>query len=378
MNEVINNEDQTKPAKDLLTEISDKVNEFIKDNDMNLPEEIIVTVETKNDIKETEIKVENEGGKVTTVVKIPDENEKFFEFNIPTQSITNEEGETLAKDKLEVALKDNLAEIISTTEKARVDQPNLADFIADTIGQFIDDTSVKTPEKAQIEVETQESLTSPEIELEPMDSGDLKTTIKLPGEQNQAVKFEVPIQVSDQDMKVDRSKLSNAIANGFDEALEKAETTQKTEENLNGLDQESEVSSEPDSEDENLGTPSYEELLDKNEEIKNSLLRLNADLDNAYKRTLSEVEKAHKYGTERLLTELLPVIDNLESALSNLSENSTKEDKEGVELTLKSFESALDKFGIRPIYPVNEHFDPVKHEAVMTSQDPKKENNEIV
>ena len=232
LNEVINNEDQTKPAKDLLTEISEKVNEFIKDNDMNLPEEIIVTVETKNDIKETEIKVENEGGKVTTVVKIPDENEKFFEFNIPTQSITNEEGETLAKDKLEVALKDNLAEIISTTEKARVDQPNLADFIADTIGQFIDDTSVKTPEKAQIEVETQESLTSPEIELEPMDSGDLKTTIKLPGEQNQAVKFEVPIQVSDQDMKVDRSKLSNAIANGFDEALEKAETTQKTEENL--------------------------------------------------------------------------------------------------------------------------------------------------
>ena len=82
------------------------------------------------------------------------------------------------------------------------------------------------------------------------------------------------------------------------------EDIQKSEENLNGLDQESEVSSEPDSEDENIGTPSYEELLDKNEEIKNSLLRLNADLDNAYKRTLSEVEKAHKYGTERLLTEL--------------------------------------------------------------------------
>ena len=53
------------------------------------------------------------------------------------------------------------------------------------------------------------------------------------------------------------------------------------------------------------------------------------------------------------------------------------EDKEGVELTLKSFESSLDKFGIRPIYPVNEQFDPIKHEAVMTSKDPKKENNEI-
>ena len=232
LNEVINNQEQTKPSTDLLTEISSKVNEFIQDNGMNLPEEIIVSVETKKDIKETEIKVENEGGKVTTVVKIPDENEKFFEFNIPTQSITNEGGETLAKDTLEDLLKDNLAQVVSTTEKSTDDQPNLADFIADTIGQFIDDTSIKTPEKAQIEVETQESLASPEIELEPMDSGDLKTTIKLPGEQNQAVTFEVPIQVSGQDKKVDRSQLSNAIANGFDEALAKAETTQKTEENL--------------------------------------------------------------------------------------------------------------------------------------------------
>ena len=152
------------------------------------------------------------------------------------------------------------------------------------------------------------------------------------------------------------------------------EDIQKSEENLNGLDHESEVSSEPDSEDENLGTPSYEELLDKNEEIKNSLLRLNADLDNAYKRTISEVEKAHKYGTERLLTELLPVIDNLESALSNLSENSTKEDKEGIELTLKSFESTLDKFGMVPIYPVNEEFNPEKHEAVSMEKDESKKD----
>ena len=65
------------------------------------------------------------------------------------------------------------------------------------------------------------------------------------------------------------------------------EDIQKSEENLNGSEHESEVPNEPDSEDESLGTPSYEELLDKNEEIKNSLLRLNADLDNAYKRTLT-------------------------------------------------------------------------------------------
>ena len=116
---------------------------------------------------------------------------------------------------------------------------------------------------------------------------------------------------------------------------------------------------------------------DKIADLEEALLRSRAELDNAFKRNISDVEKAHKYGVERLLNELLPVVDNLEHALNNFSKNSTNEDREGVELTLKSFESALDKFGIRPIYPTNEHFDPVKHEAVMTSKDPDKENNEI-
>ena len=118
-------------------------------------------------------------------------------------------------------------------------------------------------------------------------------------------------------------------------------------------------------------------LEDKIADLEEALLRSRAELDNAFKRNISDVEKAHKYGVERLLNELLPVVDNLEHALNNFSKNSTNEDREGVELTLKSFESALDKFGIRPIYPINEHFDPVKHEAVMTSKDPEKENNEI-
>ena len=116
---------------------------------------------------------------------------------------------------------------------------------------------------------------------------------------------------------------------------------------------------------------------EKIKDLEEALLRSRAELDNAFKRNTADIEKAHKYGVERLLNELLPVVDNLEHALNNFSKDSTKEDREGVELTLKSFESARDKFGIRPIYPVNEHFDPVKHEAVMTSQDPKKENNEI-
>ena len=128
---------------------------------------------------------------------------------------------------------------------------------------------------------------------------------------------------------------------------------------------------------ENIETPTYEELFDQNEELEKSLLRANADLDNALKRTFSEVEKAHKYGIEKLLIELLPIIDNLESAISNLSENATKEDKEGIELTLKSFESTLDKFGLVPIYPDNEEFNPEKHEAVSMDEDNKKKDGYI-
>ena len=113
-------------------------------------------------------------------------------------------------------------------------------------------------------------------------------------------------------------------------------------------------------------------------ELEDTVLRLRAELDNSQKRSVAEVEKAHKYGIERLLLELLPVVDNLEHALNNLSEDVSDSDKEGIDLTLKSFESALDKFGISPIYPISEDFDPIKHEAVSVVKDEKHADNKIV
>ena len=168
----------------------------------------------------------------------------------------------------------------------------------------------------------------------------------------------------------------NFIMNDKKEILEN-ENIDAAETKLNGDNEVNEEVVDKSESDESIGTPSYEELFDRNEELEKLLLRSNADLDNALKRTLVEVEKAHKYGTERLLLELLPIIDNLENALSNLSENITKEDKEGIELTLKSFESTLDKFGMIPIYPVNEEFNPEKHEAVSMEQDKNKKDGYV-
>ena len=69
----------------------------------------------------------------------------------------------------------------------------------------------------------------------------------------------------------------------------------ESEENILNGDSADKVEFDDSETDESIGTPSYEELFDKNEELEKLLLRSNADLDNALKRTLSEVEKAHKY-----------------------------------------------------------------------------------
>ena len=163
----------------------------------------------------------------------------------------------------------------------------------------------------------------------------------------------------------DKSALENDVL--VEDVMEESEVENLTDpEDLEGIE---EVITEDE--------PEEDDADKKIHNLEEALLRSRAELDNALKRSVADIEKAHKYGVEKLLNELLPVVDNLEHALKNFSGESSAEDKEGVELTLKSFESALDKFGIRPIYPINEQFDPVKHEAVMTSQDPEKENNEI-
>ena len=123
------------------------------------------------------------------------------------------------------------------------------------------------------------------------------------------------------------------------------------------------------------------DVADENQEInelKDKLLRSRAELENFKKRHETEIEKALKFGVESLLVELVSVIDNLERAISSFSKDSNQEDIEGIDLTLKSFESTLEKFNMRPINPLNENFNPEQHEAVGTVKQKNSEENSVI
>ncbi|MDZ7735717.1 MAG: nucleotide exchange factor GrpE [Gammaproteobacteria bacterium] len=95
------------------------------------------------------------------------------------------------------------------------------------------------------------------------------------------------------------------------------------------------------------------------EENWNKLVRLQAEMDNLRKRTSRDVEHAHKYALDKFVAELLPVIDSLELGISAADDSSEADSlREGMELTLKKFLDVLSKFGVQPINPQGDKFNP--------------------
>ena len=133
--------------------------------------------------------------------------------------------------------------------------------------------------------------------------------------------------------------------------------------------------------DEDLENITEEPLpLDKQiEDLEEKVLRAQAEVQNVRRIAAQEVTRARLYGAESLAREFLSVGDNLQRALDS-SEDATDLDsmKEGLELTFKSFESALKSAGITSIDPVNENFDPEKHEALSLVQDESREENTVI
>ncbi len=100
-------------------------------------------------------------------------------------------------------------------------------------------------------------------------------------------------------------------------------------------------------------------------QLKDQMLRIQADAQNVRRRAEQDVEKAHKFGQEKFSRELLSVLDNLERALAATPESEeTIALREGVDMTLQGFISTLAKFNVEAIDPQGDTFNPELHQAM--------------
>lgn len=124
-----------------------------------------------------------------------------------------------------------------------------------------------------------------------------------------------------------------------------------------------------------------EQLAAKEKEARENwdrFLRERADLENYRKRVGREKEELLNYGNKALLEEILPVIDNLERALTHASEESQGAVVEGIRLTHTMLLTALKKFNVTPIEAVGTPFDSAYHQAMAQIPSDQHEPNTVV
>jgi molecular chaperone GrpE len=100
-------------------------------------------------------------------------------------------------------------------------------------------------------------------------------------------------------------------------------------------------------------------------ELKDRLLRGQAEWENSRKRILREKEDAVRYAGEALLEKLLPVLDNFEMGMQAAkTATDAKSIAQGLEMVLKQFQQVLKESGVETIDAVGQPFDPHRHEAL--------------
>jgi len=113
--------------------------------------------------------------------------------------------------------------------------------------------------------------------------------------------------------------------------------------------------------------------------LKDQVLRSLAEVENIKRRAARDVEHAHKFAVERLISDLFPVLDSLEKAVETaLATEGAEPIAEGVELSLKLFVDTLSKSGVEQIDPLGEPFDPQLHEALTVVPNPDAEPNSVM
>ena len=164
-------------------------------------------------------------------------------------------------------------------------------------------------------------------------------------------------------------------------------TTEERNENLEEVEETVENTEATETKEEVVEEKTAEELLQEKvdkleEELKQSedkYLRLYAEFENFKRRKNKEIETNNVYKSQKVITEILPSLDNLERALQVESDNEEiKSLLKGVEMVYEGLLNVLKSEGVELIKTENAQFDPNYHHAVMQEEDSEKESGAIL
>ncbi len=134
-----------------------------------------------------------------------------------------------------------------------------------------------------------------------------------------------------------------------------------------------------------LEHPDYSELEDQLTQAEQKAhdnwekaVRAQAELENVRRRAERDIENAHRFGAEKLITSLLPVLDSLEQAIQLAETEANEGMKEGLELTMKLFMDVLEKAEVEQLNPEGAVFDPQQHEAMSIQNAPDQPSNTVL
>jgi molecular chaperone GrpE len=113
------------------------------------------------------------------------------------------------------------------------------------------------------------------------------------------------------------------------------------------------------------------------EKFRDLALRAEAEMQNLQRRTARDVENAHKFGVEKFVLNMLPVVDSLEKAIESTGDN-VDAIAEGLRLCHKLMVDTLTKEGVEIIDPVGDPFDPNEHQAMSMVENPDMEPNSVL
>ncbi|SDT35024.1 molecular chaperone GrpE [Paenibacillaceae bacterium GAS479] len=125
--------------------------------------------------------------------------------------------------------------------------------------------------------------------------------------------------------------------------------------------------------------PRYAELVRQAEDNQQRFLRAQADFDNFRRRTQKEKEELGQYASSKLLTQLLPIVDNFERAMAAASGTGDSESlAKGVDMIFRQLQGVLEQEGLKAMETVGQSFNPEFHQAVMSVESDEHEEGTVV